>query len=76
MPLIAIDNVKKSYGSNQVLKGIRLDIDPGEVIAIIGKSGSGKATAAREPWRRSRCPQAATSSRASASSACSRPLPA
>lgn len=47
MPLIAIDNVKKSFGDNQVLNGIRLDVEPGEVIAIIGKSGSGKSTLLR-----------------------------
>ncbi|KAF1043152.1 MAG: Glutamine transport ATP-binding protein GlnQ [Herbaspirillum frisingense] len=47
MPLIAIDNVKKRFGDNEVLKGISLDIEPGEVIAIIGKSGSGKSTLLR-----------------------------
>ncbi|WP_050464589.1 amino acid ABC transporter ATP-binding protein [Herbaspirillum autotrophicum] len=47
MPLITIDNVKKRFGDNEVLKGIRLDVDAGEVIAIIGKSGSGKSTLLR-----------------------------
>ena len=42
--LIEIDNVRKSYGGNQVLNGISMDVKRGEVIAIIGASGCGKST--------------------------------
>lgn len=46
-PVITIHGLRKSYGSNEVLKGIDLNVARGEVIAIIGKSGSGKSTLLR-----------------------------
>ena len=46
-PIVKIAGLRKRYGPNEVLKGIDLDVQPGEVIAIIGKSGSGKSTLLR-----------------------------
>ena len=42
--MIDIKNITKRFGSLQVLKGIDLHIDKGEVVSIVGPSGAGKTT--------------------------------
>jgi polar amino acid transport system ATP-binding protein len=42
--MIEIENVRKSFGTLEVLKGINLSIEKGEVLCLIGGSGSGKST--------------------------------
>ncbi|KEO78159.1 MULTISPECIES: amino acid ABC transporter ATP-binding protein [Paenibacillus] len=44
MGKIIVKDLKKSYGSNQVLKGIDMQVREGEVVCVIGPSGSGKST--------------------------------
>ncbi len=41
--MIEIKNVHKSFGKNNVLRGVNLNIETGETIVIIGKSGCGKS---------------------------------
>ncbi|MBN3494408.1 MULTISPECIES: amino acid ABC transporter ATP-binding protein [Vibrio] len=45
--MIKLDNIHKRFGETQVLKGIDLDIKQGEIIVIIGSSGTGKSTLLR-----------------------------
>ena len=42
--MIEVQNIKKSFGSLEVLKGIDLQIQRGEVVSIVGPSGAGKTT--------------------------------
>lgn len=43
-PALLVDDVHKSYGIHEVLKGISLSAAKGDVISLIGSSGSGKST--------------------------------
>lgn len=47
MPLVRTNRLHKHFGSNHVLKGINLEVEEGDVVAIIGRSGSGKSTLLR-----------------------------
>jgi len=44
MAILEVKNIKKSFGSTKVLKGIDLSLNKGEVLAVIGPSGGGKTT--------------------------------
>lgn len=43
-PILNLRNISKSFGRNQVLTAINLDVNEGDFITIVGKSGSGKST--------------------------------
>lgn len=44
MNIVEVHNLQKSYGSNQVLRGLNFQAQAGEIIGVIGKNGAGKST--------------------------------
>jgi polar amino acid transport system ATP-binding protein len=46
-PIIKLENIRKSYGTDEILKGISLEVNEREVMVIIGPSGTGKSTLLR-----------------------------
>ena len=46
--ILKMRNIRKSFGELEVLKDISLDVDKGEVVSVIGPSGSGKSST----WKR------------------------
>ena len=47
MPILEIKDLHKSFGNNEILKGVDFSVEEGQVITIIGSSGSGKSTLLR-----------------------------
>jgi len=43
-PLLAIQGLRAAYGRIEALKGVDLEINPGEIVALIGANGAGKST--------------------------------
>ena len=43
-PLLKVENIKKKFGQNEILKGVSLEVKKGQVAVILGPSGSGKTT--------------------------------
>ena len=44
VPILSVEHLKKNFGEHEVLRDITFDVPQGDVVSIIGSSGSGKST--------------------------------
>ena len=42
--MIKLENIRKSYGKNEILKGVNMQVNRGDIYGLIGKNGAGKTT--------------------------------
>src|SRR5690349_6244141 len=47
VPVVEVDDLRRSYGSVEALRGVSLEIDPGEIHGLLGPNGAGKTTLMR-----------------------------
>ena len=52
-PLVVMDDVGKSYGNVNALRGVSLEVFPGEVTCVLGDNGAGKSTLVTSPGKTS-----------------------
>ena len=46
MTLLHVDNLHAYYGKSHVLHGVQMNVQPGEIVALLGRNGSGRSTTA------------------------------
>jgi len=50
MSLLAVDNIFSGYGGMEILHGVTIKLDQGEIVTIIGPNGAGKSTLLKPLW--------------------------